>query len=166
MDSKNYMQTIEERLKTRFDIKKDFKSEHINANIFARYNVSNEKYIATKKNVLYKYENNEYFFVKKADSLDGKGMESYMESLKEISSVMVKPKEDHMSSLVCGVVVVDECEDEEVERLVKRFKYHKSFAWGFKGWVDIAIIMVYLNKSCVISNKKGRDAKVLFEVKN
>lgn len=65
-----------------------------------------------------------------------------------------------MSSIVTGVLVIEDSikilSDEIVDDVIK-FKFHKGFSFGLRGWVDVRLLIVSLKDGIVISNKKGKE---------
>ncbi|SHJ83493.1 hypothetical protein SAMN02745975_02995 [Geosporobacter subterraneus DSM 17957] len=157
MEYISYQNLLEERLRRNFDIEKDYVYRETKLDIMAKYNIRNERYIATKKATIYAFENNEYCMIKHFQRIDKDGLHTYTELLKSAVEDFVKIHDEHMSTLITGVIVLDEHPDDEIIHLVKKFKFHKSYAFGFKGWADVALVLVSLNQNEVITNKKGKE---------
>jgi hypothetical protein len=68
---------------------------------------------------------------------------------------MVKLRDDHMSTIITGIIVVDSVDDKKLESIVKRFRHQKSYAFGLKGWVDVRLILVDLHEKKVVPSKKA-----------
>lgn len=164
MEYDKYLENIENKLKKNFDIKRDFQHRHMKIDLFAKYLLRNEKYVGSKKINIYAFENHEYCFVKYFSTLDPQRVQEYTTYLQAAVNDFVTPHEEHMSSVITGVIVADgNCSKEVMDR-VKKFKYHKSFAFGFKGWVDIRLVLVLLNQGEVITNKKGKEVQKVYQV--
>jgi hypothetical protein len=132
--------------------------------LFARSFIRNERFIASKKLTVYAYENNEYCFIKKNKTISKESFSQFTDFLKGAVNEYVTPHGEHMSSVITGIVVLEDDPGEEMRKQFKDFKYHKSFAFGFKGWVDIRLILVVLDKGEVITNKKGREVQQFYNV--
>ena len=91
-------------------------------------------------------------------------MKEYIEFLVNSISDIVKPDENHMSSAITGVLVTDNKPSDDVIRQVKKFKYHKGFAFGLRGWVDIRLIMVTMADKYIVTNKKGKEVKKVYSI--
>jgi hypothetical protein len=48
--------------------------------------------------------------------------------------------------------------------LFRKFKYNKGFAFGFKGWADIRLVLVSLNEGFIATNKKGKEVIELYSL--
>ncbi|TCO71805.1 hypothetical protein [Marinisporobacter balticus] len=158
-----YLENIERKLNRHFDIKKDFFCKDIKIDLFAKYFLRNERYIGSKKASIYAFENNEYCLIKYFNHLDQEKLQNFMEHIKAAVTDLVTPNEEHMSSIVTGVVVIDADCDEEMARIVEKFRFHKSFAFGFKGWVDIRLLLVSLDNHEITTNKKGKEVKDVYQ---
>lgn len=159
-----YLGELEKKFIRHFDVERNFLYKDVEMDLFAKYSVRNEKYVGVKRASIYGFENNEYCFIKYSEGFDGEKLEGFVETLKEAVGDFVNPHSEHMSSMVTGVLVVDGVCDEELINKIKKFKFHKSFAFGFKGWVDIRLILVSLDKGEVITNKKGKEVKKIYQL--
>ncbi|MEW9123403.1 MAG: hypothetical protein AB2421_11905 [Thermotaleaceae bacterium] len=164
MDFTTYRDMLEQRLQRHFDLEKDFHYQNMKIDLLAKYYARNERYIATKKATVYAFENNEYVFVKNFDKIEREGLNQFTDMLKKSIDSFVNPHDEHMSTLITGVVVVNEEYEPEILELVKKFKHHKSFAFGFKGWVDIALVLVILQHNEVITNRKGKEVQKAYRL--
>ena len=52
----------------------------------------------------------------------------------------------------------------EIIDAIKKFKYHKGFAFGFKGWVDIRLILVTMDDEYIVTNKKGKEVREVYSI--
>ena len=77
---------------------------------------------------------------------------------------IVKPDENHMSSAITGVLVTKHKPSADIIDTIKKFKYHKGFAFGFKGWVDIRLILVTMEDNYIVTNKKGKEVKEVYSI--
>ena len=87
-----------------------------------------------------------------------------MESLIEILDILVEPNGEHMSSVITGVIVLENKPNMDIIDSVKKFKYHKGFAFGFKGWADIRLILVAMNDKYIVTNKKGKEVRKVYSI--
>ncbi|AOT71405.1 hypothetical protein [Geosporobacter ferrireducens] len=164
MDYASYQSLLEERLQRNFDLERDYIYRDMKLDLLAKYYVRNEKYVFTKKATIYAFENNELCMIKHFHRINPEGLHQYTELLKSAVGDFVNSHDEHMSTLITGVIVVDEIPDPEIPKQVKKFKFHKSFAFGFKGWVDVALVLVSLKQNEVITNKKGREVEKAYRL--
>ncbi|MFZ5967482.1 MAG: hypothetical protein ACOYVK_09960 [Bacillota bacterium] len=163
MERKAYIDRLYSGLEKNFDIERDYLYKGTAFDIFGKYFIRNERYIATKKATIYGFENNEYCFVKGLTEVNEPDVIDYAELLKRAVTDWVNPHEEHMSSMITGVMVLEKCPCNDVIKFVENFKFHKSFAFGFRGWADIRLVLVLLDEGKVIINKKGKEVKNFYQ---
>ncbi|MDF2547400.1 MAG: hypothetical protein K0R93_2298 [Anaerosolibacter sp.] len=164
MRAEEYLNLLETRLERYFDIEKNIMCRNMEVDIFARSFIRNERYIASKKLAVYAYENNEYCFVKRYKMISEESLTQFTDFLKNAVNDYITPHGEHMSSVLSGIMIFEEEPGEEIRKQLKAFKFHKSFAFGFKGWVDIRLISVVLARGEVITNKKGKEVQQFYKV--
>jgi len=54
------------------------------------------------------------------------------------------------------LITVDEPVDEELKNYIKKFKYQKSFLFGFRGWVVVRVVLVDLHNHEVTGSKEAK----------
>ncbi len=150
-----YKEKIKERYSRIFNIEENYEYGDTNFDIFASLNMRNEKYFASKKITIYAFENDEYCFLKYFKSIDQKSIDNIIDILKRNIKDYVDPHHEHMSTTISGIIVVDRLEDVNLIKKIERFRYQKGFAFGFKGWADIRLILVDLHDNKVITSKKA-----------
>ena len=164
MDLENYLNTIRKRLERSFDLVENYNINNYEIDLFGQFNMKTERYIVSKKAVIDTMENNEFLFIKYFKNLNKADLEFYINFLIENIDKLIEPSRDHMSSVITGVLVLDNRPDEEIIRAVEKFKYQKSFAFGFKGWVDIRLVLVIMKENHIITSKKGREVKEVYQI--
>ena len=165
MDLDNYLERIEKKLYTNFDLHREFELNGTSFEMYAQYNLRSERYILTKKAKIYGIENNEHTFFKYFESLRESDFNKIVSNIIENIEQIVKPHKEHMSSNVNAIIVVDssiEELDSDLIKLIKNFKYQKGFAFGFKGWADFGVVLYSLKDELAITNKKGEDVKRIY----
>jgi len=160
-----YLDELEKKLIRSFDIFRDHEINDEKYDLFARYHLRAEKYFLTKSAKIYAMENNEYILAKKFENLDKAGLDRFTDSMVGSIDELVELHDEHMSSIITGVILVDkplEQIDADIRKSIEKFKYHKGFSFGFKGWVDIRIILVSLDDGSNIANKKGKEVSEIY----
>ena len=166
MEFTEYLDLIERKLFSSFNIWRDQPVDQEIFDLYAEYHLRNEKYIATKKAVIYAIESNEYCLIKRLADPSLHRFNDLIDLIKASLTDMVKPDQDHMSSIVTVVFVLDTSAGPDVQAMieaVKRFKYHKGFAFGLRGWADIRLVLVSLEEGVLATNKKGKDVKKVYQ---
>lgn len=164
MDFSVYLENLEKKLQSCFDIEKNYSYKELEYDMYAEYNVINARYFMMKSAKVYSIESNEYCFIKHYEELDAYHLELFINNLKSAVTDFVKPHEDHMSSVITGVIVVDQSYSQDLINIIKKFKFHKGFAFGYKGWADIKLVVTTLNTGEVITNKKGGDIQKVYQL--
>ena len=165
MELDQYLDELEKKLIRSFDIFRNHEVNNEEYDLFARYHLRAEKYFLTKSAKIYAMENNEYILTKKFENLDNAGLDRFTNSLVRSIDELVELHDEHMSSIITVVILVDkplEQIDADIRKSVEKFKYHKGFSFGFKGWVDIRVIVTSLNDGSNIANKKGREVSEIY----
>jgi len=164
MDYKTYLDNVENKLKAYFDTYRNYQINGYEYDIFAKFHMRTERYVLVKKAVIYAMENNEYCLIKHFNNLDENKLKDYTDSLINSIDELVKPDRDHLSSIITGVLVLDNRPSDNIIRKVKKFKYQKGFAFGFRGWADIRLILVTMDDKNIVTNKKGKEVEEVYKV--
>jgi len=164
MEFSQYLDTLESKLFGSFDLKRNYLLDNYNFDLFAEYHIRNEKYVLMKKATVYAIENNEYCFVKYFNKIDKFQFQEFTDTLIKSIDNVVQPSEEHMSSIITGVIVLPDKPNIDIIDTIKKFKYHKGFAFGFKGWADIRILLVTMNDHYIVTNKKGKEVSEVYSI--
>ena len=165
MDITAYIENIEKKLKNNFDLTRNYDINGCFYDLFAEFHVRNERYFLVKKAVIYGVENNEYVLLKYFENINKDFCHDYTENLIKSIKDIVKPTNEHMCSIVTGVIVTDSISNEDSEyykEFIKKFKYNKTFAFGYKGWVDLRLLLVSLKDGLISANKKGKEVASIY----
>jgi|Deesub1362A_J573_1020465.scaffolds.fasta_scaffold04300_4 arginyl-tRNA--protein-N-Asp/Glu arginylyltransferase len=158
MLSSNYLEKLKQSYRSFFDVYTDKKINDELFNIYAKSNIKNEKYLGTKSLKIWGYENNEHCLVKTYNNkIDEENIDELVHCLRGCINILVKPHLEHMLSVITCVVVTTEGYSEKAIRKAKKVKISRAFAFGFKGWCDVRLILVDLKHNAVYTNKKGRE---------
>lgn len=160
MNSYEYINILRKKLTNYFDIEENFSINNYILPLVGKSTIRNERYAFSKKFVLDAYENFEYCFVNyKKEEVNKAEILDFINLLKSNIKTLVTPDEEHMSSTINGIYITDTGFNKETIKIAKKFKFRKNFFFGLRGWCDIAIILVDLNKEKVYTNKQGRQSK-------
>ena len=168
MELEEYIEELEKKLIRSFDIYRNYEMGDDKFHLYARYHMRSEKYFLVKSAKIYGLESNEYILVKMMENLDNRDLEIFKNSMINSIDELVELNDDHMSSVITGVLLTDKSLDEiddDVLKKISRFKYHKGFSFGFKGWVDIRLLLVSLKDGSNIANKKGEGVSEIYSIK-
>ncbi len=124
--------------------------------LYAKYYQKNTRYFASKKIEIYSFSNDEHIFIEDINStFTAKHLENVEYFVKSNMLDIVKPSDEHMSTIITMVVVCDGVE-EEVKKKIRKFKLHKSFKLGFNGWLDTKLIVIEKGKNIAYENAKAK----------
>ncbi len=163
MEFKDYKENIKDRLSRYFNVEEKYTYSNEEFDLFAVSNVRNERYMASKKLTIYAFENDQYCFMKHYKELSRKELEEIIGILKNSIKDYIDPHHEHMSSTITGILVVDELKEDDLIKNIQRFNYQKSFAFGLKGWADVGLVLVDLNKGEVITSKKAKKVDKFYQ---
>jgi len=163
----DYLKRLQQSYSSFFDV---YKNKSINGevfNIYAYSNIKCEKYIGTKKFKVWGYESYEHCLVKLYKELVcEKIIDSLVKCLKGSIDILINPHSEHMSSIVTCVVVSCKGSTKAAINKVEKTKITRMFAFGFKGWCDVRLVLVDLKYDRVFSNKKGREVVDFYKPSN
>ena len=165
MEALKYLDNIQKKLENSFNISRNFNINNFTYDLYAEYHLRNEKYLMVKKAVVYAFENNEYCLIKYYKEFNEDDYKIFTDSLINSIESIVNPSKEHMSSIITGVILTEKIQDEDLKNIrkkVEQFKYNKGFAFGFKGWADIRLILVSLNEGLIAANKKGKEVSKVY----
>lgn len=167
MDIENYLENLENKLKSSFDLYRNSQVGDKFYDLYARYYIRTERYLLSKKAKIYGLESHEYILLKSVDSLDEHVLETFTDNLIKAIGHVVEPHSEHMSSIVTGVIVVGDKlnhKNPDLVNKIHKFNYHRGFLFGLRGWVDVRLLIVSLKDGIVISNKKGREVEQVYKI--
>ncbi|MDW7670113.1 MAG: hypothetical protein SCK57_01630 [Bacillota bacterium] len=162
MELQTYLDTIHSRLEAYFDIEKPYEYHHEPFDLYAKSDIRNERYFASKKIKVYAIENKEHVFIKKVNALTERELETFWQTLVSASDELPEPHEEHMSTIINGILVTMEAPDENLQLLIQRKKHEKSFMLGLKGWVYVRLVVVNLQDGTITHNKRGKEVSELY----
>ncbi len=162
MEREKYLQLIKDRLRQYFDIEEPYHYEHRQFDFYAKSDIRNERYFASKKIKVYAIENIEHVFVQCLDTLTEKELEAFWQVMVKAAEELPEPHEEHMSTIISGIIVLPDGPEENLLPLIRKKKHEKSFMLGLKGWVYIRLIVVNLHQKNLAHNKRGKEVKALY----
>ncbi len=164
MELGEYLNSIETKLERSFDIERDFTFNDYKFDMFAKFYSRTERYIITRKTVIDAIETNEYCFIKYFDKIYESQLEKFIDLLIESIDSIINFDDGHMSSIMTGVIILDNKPSDDLIEKIEKYKYHKGFAFGFKGWVDIRLVMVAMKENYIVANKKGKEVLEVYSI--
>lgn len=141
MQFEEYKERLKARLFSNFDFEEDVVVSGIRIDLKASFKRTTERYVLLKKNVQYRYDTYEYFYLIRHSSPSRDQLEGMVQELTHQIVQATIPDQDHMSSDHTIIFHVDEIRPEAAE-YVRQFIFRKMFKLGFKGWVHIGLVIV------------------------
>ena len=162
MKTEDLGERIINKLSSNFDIKKNEILDGIKYDFSGVYAEETSKYILSKEMIYDSFSNNETVLCKTvADhgfSLDHDVLKKYI--IKNLS-FFKGTKENQMSSMITFIYIGGHLSDIDKDK-IRKFKFHKSFLFGIKGWVNTKIIYIDILNKEIITNKMGKKDMVFF----
>jgi hypothetical protein len=157
------MDRLIKKFETNFDIEYNKQLGEINFDFAGEFNQRSIKYMFMKAAEVYAFKSHEYVFYKE---MDYKFEEHYFTRLKSIITEninnIIKMDSEHMASVITFIFSSIESPSVEIVETIKKFKFYKSFSFGFKGWVNVKLIFINSNTNKVITNKFARGNEKFF----
>ncbi|MDO5301338.1 MAG: hypothetical protein Q4E76_02380 [Tissierellia bacterium] len=167
MENQQFVEELKRRFNAYYDVYAPKVFGEREYDLYAHYFERNERYVASRKVVIYGIEQNEHVLYRYIDSdtVTEEDVAAFASELEALVPQLVHPSSEHMASLVVGCLGVKGAATKEAENFVRKYKYYKSFRFGFHGWVNIALVLVDVHgTSKLISNRAGRKAKKKFHL--
>ena len=164
MKLKEYLDNIETKLQRSFDIERDFMLNGYEYDMFAKFYSRTERYIITRKTVIDAVETNEYCFIKYFTKIDENHLQKFIDLLSQSIDSIINFDDGHMSSIMTGVIILDNKASDDIIEKIEKYKFHKGYAFGFKGWVDIRLLLVAMNQNYIVANKKGKEVLEVYKI--
>lgn len=143
-------------LKNNYDLK--YEEEIIDEvfDIIGEYNIRNSKYVLSKNAEIYAFKNEEKIFIKHIEAIDKIYLDELKNKISNKIEQLVNIDSEHMSTDLNFIFIVEKKIDKNIQRCIKKFKYHKSFLFGLKGWVNVKVYVYDMNSEMIYSNKAGK----------
>ena len=161
MNSNEYLDRLKDSLTRYFDIELDKELCGKMFSLYGRYYTRNSKYFALKNIEVYSFTVNEYILYNNYNTVTVESINELMDYIKNnVDDIIIRDK-DYMSSGITFLISTESI-DKDTIKAVKNFKFYKSYSWGFKGWVNVKLIIVDLKTNKTYSNALGRREKKRF----
>jgi len=163
MKYEEYIEMLRLKFERHFHIETDIVIFENKIDMFAKFaDVSGRTFI-TKNDIIDKYENYEYCYVKKYDAVTEEEVIAYGQFLKKIVDESIEPGKDHMSTYVTGVIISDSIND-NAKKAVEKYSYSRVYSFYLKGWCDVRLIYVGLDNNEIVTNKAGKKVKKVYAI--
>lgn len=164
MDSyEEYLKELQARYRAYFDIFPDYSLLGRTVGLFARCHVRHEKFFLSRKATIGAWETSEYCLVEGRQAGIGTDqVRDFTAFLVRAVDELVKPHEEHMSSIVSGILVSERGFEPEAIRLGTGFRHERSFWFGLRGWCSVRLLLVDLSSGKVYASRKGKEVMRIY----
>lgn len=162
MKYEGYIELLKSKFERHFNIETDVEVLGDKIDILAKFSDISGRTFITQNDIIDRYENHEYCYVKKYDSITEEEVAAYEQFLKKIVDDCIKPGKDHMSTYVTGVIIGSSIND-NIKIMVEKYCYSKAYSFYLKGWCDVRLICVGLDNNEIITNKAGKRVRKVYQ---
>ncbi|WP_216830475.1 hypothetical protein [Alkalihalobacterium elongatum] len=163
--SNSYLDEIVEKYSRHFNIYKEKRLGSIPISFYAEYKRRDEKYFMSKSIPIWGVDNQQYVFVWEKDAEVTKDdVQTFAKELLKSSSSYVPSHNEHMSSILLGVIITNKPIEKDVVKEVKKLKKLKFLKFGMNGWLECYVGLVHVQNKEVYVNRKGREYMQHFKV--
>lgn len=140
-----------------FDVYRDENIDGIPLSFLAIYKRRDERYMVTKKIKVYGVENQQIVFTTICDErLDLSFFKKLQRAIEKALPEYIPSHEEHMSTIILGIVVVDQDVDNNVLKEVRRFRKLRFLKFGLHGWVEMYWVLINLRNRSITIHPKGK----------
>jgi hypothetical protein len=154
----DYVALLSERLSESYNVESPW---HMEGDVFALHahsRVVAGKYILHKKITYERMEVSEHVLVRSASAMvTAEQVSSFIEALRGLVDVLVKPSDEHMSTALTGVLVAPSGFTPDAARKLVRSGFTRNFWFGLRGWCFLRLIGVDLANGEVLANRRGKE---------
>ncbi len=161
MDKNAYKKLLMERLQGYFDFDENTRLGSIPLDFHARMHRRNEKYVLLKKNILYAYDNFEYFNLYQTEEMSLSQLQTLMEEFAGACLKVTTPNKEHMSSDHILIIHMPHA-DAELKAFARNYKFRKYYRFGLQGTCKVGLILVTDDGKSAEFSKDLRDKKYTF----
>jgi len=162
MKYETYIEMLKSKFERHFSIETDIVILGNKIDMLAKFsNISGRTFI-TKNDIIDQYENHEYCYIKKYDTVAEDEVIAYGQFLKKIADEYIKPGKDHMSTYVTGVIICNSINN-NARKIAEKYNYSRVYSFYFKGWCDVRLICVGLDNDEIVTNKAGKIVKSVYQ---
>lgn len=162
MNTKDYLILLEKMYSSYFKIEKNVEILDMPIDIYARYSDVGGRTFMTQKDIIDKFEVNEFCFVKSFNEIDEISLNNFINFLKLTTEKLVNHNRDHKCTTITGIMVTEKSAGKDINKFITKYKYTKPYLFYLHGWSDIRLIMINLQDNNIITNKEGVKVKKVY----
>lgn len=160
---KEYLGELEKRYQAHYNVETNKIVAGNQLNIYAISIIEHFRHVFTKKIQIDNYQEREIILVKGLDEfVDKEKIDEFLKFLIDANQELVTPSFEIMSHIINGIFISSQGFSKEVIESAQRFKYSKTYCLGIKGWCDIRLLLIDINKNYIFCNAKGREVAEVY----
>lgn len=122
---------------------------------YAEFHSCASQYVLVKRAKLWEAASHEHLFFWGTPRLTTGELDELVGCITGEGLSLVRPAPDHMTTYLSLAIVADAVDDLAWER-VRRTRFRKNFALGWRGWADLRLAVADLSRRCVTTNSQGK----------
>ena len=156
LDKQYVLETLLRSHEAYFDVTKDYEYAGRRFAGYAELCSYNKQSALVERAKPWEVDALEYIFFDVADHLDDAWANEAYRYMTNEAINKVTADENHVSSCVSLIVVVDSA-DEKTLAKIKKMHFRKNYSLGFRGWTDLRMAVIDLSSMEVITNGVGKE---------
>ena len=161
MKAKAYIDIIKQRTQAYFDLEEDKTIANEHYDLMASYHMLLGRTFVSQKTIIDQFETNEYILLKTMPILKQDMLEDFCSQIPELVECLVKLNENHRSTYINLILAADALDVDR--KTIEQFKHEKIYAFYFRGFSDVRLIVVNLNKGEMIYNKSAKAVRKAYK---
>lgn len=156
---KDYLNEVANRYVAYFDITRNIEVQQQPIYFHAHYVQRDERYLMSKAVKMWGVEHEQHIFVKEPTTMiTKKEAEQFILSLKKEIEKNETKNEDHMSTIVIGLIpIVSNKEvDNDLKKFMQKFRKFRFVKYGLHGWFEYYIGLIDYHHQTIYIHKKAK----------
>ena len=138
-----------------FDVRRDYAFAGRTFPGYAEFHSCDSQYVLVKRAKLWEAASHEHLFFWDTPCLTADELDDLVGCITDEGLALVRPAPDHMTTYLSLAIVADAVDDLAWER-VRRIRFRKNFALGWRGWADLRLAVADLSRGRVTANSQGK----------
>lgn len=125
----------------------------------------NEKYVLVKEVNMWASDSFEHILFMEADKITEESIYDLTKFIREemelnfVRNGKKYPSQNHMQSVLTVIMLVQQEWTEDITRLIKNFRFDKSYCFGFRGYSRGRIAMIAMDTRKIVVSSQAKDMK-------
>ena len=163
INAEEYINNLKEMYRSYFDLKENTEIADKKFDLYAFSHIKNEKYFATESLKIWEYAKYEHCLINKINTSESNLLPD-KNFLKNAVDEVIELHRNHKQSYLTLIKISENGIDQDQVENIQNFSYSKSFYFGFRGWLDLRLIVVDLKNNKVYTNEEGNKVKNNYKI--